>query len=47
MIVKLTFDCEAFLDGPDVGEEVLELVPARLPGNVAHLECAPLAGIGG
>ena len=47
MIVKLTFDCEAFLDGPDVREEVLELVPARLPGHVAHLECAPLAGIGG
>ena len=47
MIVKLTFDCEAFLNRPDVREEVLQLVSARLPGDIAHLESAPLRGIGG
>ena len=36
--VKLTFDCEALLDGSNVREEVFELVSARLPGDVAHLE---------
>ena len=47
MILKLTFDCEAFLHGADVGEEVLQLVSTRFPGNIAHLESAPLRGIGG
>ena len=40
---QLTFEDEALLDGPQLREEVLQLRPARLQGQVGHLCTADVA----
>ena len=43
---RLTFEDEALLDGPQLREEVLQLRPARLQGQVGHLCTADVAQLG-
>ena len=45
--LKLTCDDETFLDRSDVGEEVLQLVPAGVGRNVGHLDGAPAPAVPG